>query len=251
VSYLVAGQASPPVHQRRWWSRFLIAAMHIAQPVERGWARYNTRFRTIEIPEALHALRRSWERRAAGALRRRKIDLWSEHGVDRERLLKRMLVFAAEQRWFVRVDPGWSPHDVRFYGDRWCKVDLTTVTENHGGGRLLTRLGLRVQGTLFNSALLVLLAYLFALAHYVDRTLGLAVLPVLALVLLRLASSRRRLSRTVAACVLHVAEELGMTLVDAPELLRPTAQRAEGASAPEVASAHVGSVAAPREAVKL
>ena len=45
VRWLVAGQASPPAHQRRWWSRLLIAAMHVAQPVERGWARYKTPLR--------------------------------------------------------------------------------------------------------------------------------------------------------------------------------------------------------------
>ena len=62
----MAGQASPPVRQRRWWSRLLIAAMHVAQPVERGWARYKTRFETILIPEAFHELLRG-----VGAARRR------------------------------------------------------------------------------------------------------------------------------------------------------------------------------------
>ena len=70
VSILVARQASPPVRQRRWWSRLLIAAMHVAQPVERGSARYRTRFETIVIPEALHGLRRSWERRTGALLQR-------------------------------------------------------------------------------------------------------------------------------------------------------------------------------------
>src|SRR5262249_35653469 len=63
IAWLVAGQASPPVHQRRWGSRFLIAAMHIAQPVERGGARYKTRFLTIESPGTPHHLRRFRGRR--------------------------------------------------------------------------------------------------------------------------------------------------------------------------------------------
>ena len=50
-----------------------------------------------------------------------------------------LLALAARHRWFVRIDSGWETHDVRFYGDRWCKTDLVTVTENHGGGRRLTR----------------------------------------------------------------------------------------------------------------
>ena len=66
---------------------------------------------------------------------------------------KRLLALAAEHRWFVRIDPGWASHDVRFYGDRWCKTDLVTVTENHGGGRRLTRVRLRPAPTLFQKAL--------------------------------------------------------------------------------------------------
>src|SRR5260370_24373922 len=164
VSILVAGQASPPVHQRRWWSGLLIACMHVAQPVERGWARYKTRFETIVIPEALRALRRVWESRAGAVLRRQQLDLWSEDGVGREKLLESVLALTGEAGWFVRVDPGWNGHDVRFYGDRWCKADLVTVTENHGGGKRLTRVRLAPAATLFQKALLLLLGFLLVLA---------------------------------------------------------------------------------------
>src|SRR5260370_19387041 len=88
VSILVAGQASPPVHQRRWWSRLLIACMHVAQPVERGWARYKTRFETIVIPEALHALRRGWGGRGGAGLRRPRPDLRGGGGGGGRRLLE-------------------------------------------------------------------------------------------------------------------------------------------------------------------
>jgi GT2 family glycosyltransferase len=221
VSYLVAGQASPPVHQRRWWSRLLIAAMHIAQPVERGYARYKTRFQTIEIPDPLHELRRIWEKRAAPFLRRNRLELWSELGVGREQLLGRLLALANGHRWFVRVDPGWSPKDARFHGDRWCQADLTTVTEGHGGGRLLTRLDLELSPTLYHNALLFLLAYVLVLVFFVDPRWGLGLVPFFAAIGWRLRSSRRRLRRTIVACILATAEELGMSVVGAPELLRP------------------------------
>jgi hypothetical protein len=220
VAYLVAGQASPPVHQRRFWSRLLIAAMHVAQPVERGWARYKTRFQTIEIPEALRQLRQAWERRGRGVLGRRRVELWSEDGVGREALLERLVALAAQHRWFVRVDPGWAPHDVRFYGDRWCKADLTSVTENHGGGRRLTRLEVHMMATLYHKAVLFLLGYLLALVSLADLRVGaLLLLPGLA-VAWQLAASRRRLRRTLGACILACAEELRLTLVGAPDLLR-------------------------------
>ena len=69
----------------------------------------------------------------------------------------------------MRVDPGWAPHDVRFYGDRWCKADLITVTENHGGGKLLTRLRLRTRATLYHNALLFFLGYLLVLGYFMTR----------------------------------------------------------------------------------
>jgi hypothetical protein len=252
VAYLVAGQASPPVHQRRWWSRLLIAAMHVAQPVERGYARYSTRFKTISIPESLHELRRSWEPRAGVLLRRAELELWSEQGVDRQRLLDRLLALAAERRWFVRLDPGWSARDVRFYGDRWFKADLLTVTENHGGGKRLTRLRLRVQPTLYHSALVLLLGYVLALSWFLDGRWALAFAPFLAAVGWRLSASRRRLRATVNACVLAVAEELGLSVVGAPGILgrgalvRPDRAAEEDRSAPAGALAEGAGASGPR-----
>jgi hypothetical protein len=215
VAFLVAGQASPPVHQRRWWSRLLIAAMQIAQPVERAHARYSMRFRTISIPDALHELRESWEARARNLLGRGELALWSETGVDRRAVLERLLALAAEHSWFVRVDPGWSALDVRFYGDRWCKADLLSVTEDHGAGRKLTRLRSRIQPTLYHNALLLLLGYLLTLVTLFDGRWAPALVPLLAAAAWRLAASRRRLRRTVNASVLAVAEQLGLTVLGA------------------------------------
>ena len=226
VAYRVAGQASPPLPQRRWWSRLLIAAMHVAQPVERGWARYRTRFKTIEIPGALRALRRTWEERGRALLGRDHLDLWSESGVGREALLERLLAFVGEQGWFPRLDPGWSPKDVRFYGDRWCKLDVTTVTENHGGEKRLTRLRLDTKPTLFRDALLLLLSYVLVLAYAWSLTALFAFLPVVPLMAWQLGSSRRRLRRTVMACILSTAEGLGMTVVG--QKTQPASREASG-----------------------
>ncbi|HEY6549322.1 MAG TPA: hypothetical protein VI589_15505, partial [Vicinamibacteria bacterium] len=220
VAYMVAGQAAPPVRQRRWWSRLLIAAMHVAQPVERGWARYSTRFRTIHIPEKLHVVRREWEERAGAILSRAELTLWSESSVGREALLDRLLAFVGEQGWFPRLDPGWAPKDVRFYGDRWCKADLVTVTENHGGERRLTRLRLDMQPTLFHNALLFVLGYFMILSWAWSPAALLALAPVVLLTGWQFASSRRRLRRTVMACILATAERLGMTVAGEPTALK-------------------------------
>jgi O-antigen biosynthesis protein len=221
IAWLVAGQASPPVHQRRFWSRLLIAAMHVAQPVERGWARYKARFTTIEIPDAFHALRVAWERRRAGRLlARRQVGLWSETGVGREKLLESLLALAAENQWFVRVDPGWDSHDVRFYGDRWCKTDLCTVTENHGGGKMLTRVRLEPAPTLFQRVLWVTLGYVWLMAWCVGGAWTLAATPVVLGLLLHLRRSERRLNAVVVATLLTVAEQSGMTVVGWPDAFK-------------------------------
>jgi O-antigen biosynthesis protein len=229
VAWLVAGQASPPLHQRRWWSRLLIAAMHVAQPVERGWARYRTRFETIVIPPAFHALRRAWQRRAGRLLERRSIELWSEQGIGREKLLESILKLAAENRWFVRVDPGWSARDVRFYGDRWCKSDLLTATENHGAGKMVTRVRLLPAATLFQKALWMALGFVLVLAWAVSPTVAAFMVPVLLALLVAVRVSGRRLNAVVMAAVLSVAEQLRMTVVGAPRLFeRPLETVGEG-----------------------
>jgi glycosyltransferase involved in cell wall biosynthesis len=219
IAWLVAGQASPPPRQRRFWSRPLIAAMHVAQPVERGWARYKTRFETILIPEAFHELRASWRRRAGRLLGSRQVSLWSENGVDREKLLEQLLQVTAEHRWFVRIDPGWASHDVRFYGDRWCKTDLATVSENHGGGRFLTRVRLRPAATMFQKALWLALAYASVLAWGISPRAAAVLSPLLLAALAWMWHSGRRLNGVVMASVLLIARQLGMTVVGEPDAL--------------------------------
>jgi GT2 family glycosyltransferase len=238
IAWMVAGQATPPVHQRRFWSRLLIAAMHVAQPVERGWARYKSRFTSIEIPAAFHTLRRAWKRRAPRLLGQRQIDLWSETGVGRDKLLQSLLALAAENRWFVRVDPGWDSHDVRFYGDRWCKTDLVTVTEQHGGGKLLTRVRLEPAATFFQRVLWFALAYVWLAVYGVGGPWTLATTPILLALLLHVRHAGRRLNAVVVASVLTIAEQIGMTVVGEPDAFkRPLPAMEEGESMPMPSSA--------------
>jgi hypothetical protein len=207
--------------------------MHVAQPVERGSSRYKARFRTIQIPEAFHELRREWEQRAGGVLDRGRIELWSEGSVPREKLLERLLQLAAQHHWFIRIDPGWAPHDVRFYGDRWSKADVSTVTENHGGGRLLTKVRLKLQPTLYQKALWFLIGYVFVLAWFVDRRSELLLVPVLGFLAFKLFAARRLLRRTIVAGLLQSAQDLAMALVGDPELLKkPEPARPAAPAAP-------------------
>jgi hypothetical protein len=220
VAWAIAGQASPPPGQRRWWSRLLIAAMHVVQPVARGWARYKSRFETHVIPESFHALRRAWRDRAPRLLGRRQIGLWSEDQTSREKLLETLLQMTAQQRWFVHVDPGWESHDVRLYGDKWCQTDLVTVTENHGGGRRLTRIRLLPRATFFQKVLWIAIAYVLLVAVGLGQEELLLVSPVLLGLLAWVSASGRRLNAVVVASVLDAAEHLGMTVVGEPDAFK-------------------------------
>jgi glycosyltransferase involved in cell wall biosynthesis len=254
VAWVVAGQASPPVHQRRWWSRLLIAAMHVLQPVARGYARYQTRFKTRHVPEALRALAREWEERAPLLLRRREIGLWSEDGQGREQLLERLVAFARSQGAAFRADSGWEPIDLTFRGDRWSNVELTTVTEEHGGGKRLTRVRTRLHATPSFYAILAATIYLTlfvslrtttslwtadwpltsapawwpAWLWQPDVDLAIIVVPLLA-VLWVVAASSRRLRRVATASLLSVAESMGMSVVGAPDALKKPALGAQAA----------------------
>jgi hypothetical protein len=256
VAFMVAGQASPPVHQRRWWSRLLIAGMHVAQPVARGYARYQTRFRTRHVSEALRALAHQWEGRAPALLRQRSLGLWSEDGQGREQLLEGLVAQARAQGANLRADTGWEPFDLTFRGDRWSNVELTTVTEEHGGGRRLTRVRTRLRATASFYATLAATIYLTTIVSLwsptslwtadwpltsdpawwprwmwePDLDLAIVLLPVL-VVLWAVFASSRRLRRVANASLLSVAESLGMTVVGAPEALRRTAPAGAPAAA--------------------
>ena len=245
VAWVVAGQASPPVHQRRWWSRLLIAAMHLLQPVARGYARYQTRFKTRHVPEALHELARQWEERAPLLLRQRELGLWSEDGLGREQLLEGLVAFARARGATFRADSGWEPIDLTFRGDRWSNVELTSVTEEHGGGKRLTRVRTRLRATPSFYAVLAATLYLTLLVSLwtptslwtadwpltseptwwpgwlwrPDVDLAVVLVPIVA-VLWVVVSSSRRLRRVATASLLAVAESLSMSVVGSPEALR-------------------------------
>jgi hypothetical protein len=164
-------------------------------------------------------------------LQRTQLDLWSENWTSREKLLESLLALTAEAGWFVRLDPGWNCHDVRFYGDRWCKADLVTVTENHGGGRLLTRVRLKPAATLFQKALLVLLGYVLVFAWGITPAAAVLVSPLLVAWVVWLRVSGARLRSVVMASVLTVAERLGMTVVGQPKAFEKVDREPLGAMA--------------------
>ena len=142
VCAVAALQAPLPRHQKRWWSRPLIALLHALQPLARGWARYRGRMpwrlrrdRASDSLEAM-ALRRS-------PVRLDRVDLWSDRPVERVQVLQQILEQLERAGWSVRPDTGWNAYDFEAATGPWAAVRLVSALELYPGGR--RRLCLRLQ----------------------------------------------------------------------------------------------------------
>ena len=130
----------------RWWSRPLVAALFLLQPIVRGWARYRERLRPQNTPSPQPSLE-------SQALVHNKAPLdeacyWSENRVDRVQFVADLLKRLDEMGWPNKSDIGWSEFDIELFGNRWNRVQLTTASEDHHQGRSLLRARLRPRWTL-------------------------------------------------------------------------------------------------------
>jgi hypothetical protein len=141
LSYMVRAQIEPKfdtVH-----ARLLVMLLAFVQPLVRGFSRYFTWLRFKRTPANVirkheHLPQRD---RFAGNLSRRVF--WSEQGRDRHYLLGAIFQVLDEEGWRYSTDSGWNEWDIQIYGNFWWSIALQTVTEYHGGGKCLTRVGLR------------------------------------------------------------------------------------------------------------
>ncbi len=145
---------------RPWRStraRLLLWFLLLAQPVTRGWTRFLWSVRLGHYPGGpwLPRLgdgppRRGLYKRVAA------VDLWSDDGGDRNRLLEALMASLRASGLPVTTDDGWRDWDLETTSGRWWRVRLSSVTEYHGGGRCLTRV--RIASRLARLALPVLIA---------------------------------------------------------------------------------------------
>jgi hypothetical protein len=120
-----------------WWSRPLVAYLHIAQPVVRGWHRIWGRVRRRRAADPILA---QW-RAARGSSRGVETSLyWDDrHGRGREHLLDAVISQAADDGWLGDFGDGWAAWDIRLIGDCWHDITVRTATEELGRGRRFTR----------------------------------------------------------------------------------------------------------------
>lgn len=134
-------QASLSRQKARWWSRPLVGLMYLLQPIVRGWARYRTRLAPLRwnlgTRQNLDSVALAYSRRGLG-----QVDYWTERRIDRLRFLQDILKRLDDQGWPNRADVGWSDYDLEISDGRWCKLQVTTVSEQHPGGKQMIRVRL-------------------------------------------------------------------------------------------------------------
>jgi GT2 family glycosyltransferase len=119
-------------------ARLLVMALCYAQPLVRSWARYRMRLFSYGYPVPGPALPESQEvgMPLGGG---RTLAYWSEAGHDRTELLGLFIAHLMEYRWGTTIDSGWADWDVEVHYHPWTFLRVTTVQEDHGGGKRLIR----------------------------------------------------------------------------------------------------------------
>jgi GT2 family glycosyltransferase len=142
VCVMAAAQAKIPDRKKQFWSRPLVALMYFLQPMVRGAARYQGR---LNLPATPLAARRNLDLLSLKYQRQDVQDVryWAENWVDRLDFVLRILAQLDQQGWPNKSDAGWNTYDVEIFGDRWSRLQLTTVSEYFDSGKQMIRCRLR------------------------------------------------------------------------------------------------------------
>ena len=232
MCFTAAWQANLPARKDHWWSRPLVALLFFLQPIVRGWARHRRNLfgqqASLDNRETLDSISLETPNQQLGT----RI-YWAENGVDRMAFLARVLARLDERGWRNKPDAGWSSYDVEIYGSRWARLQLTTASEFHQGGRQLLRCRLQAQWSLFSRVFfwaiagseLVLIGFLtrgWPTPKWWSWLLLLTLPPLIWF----LNECRRDLQRLIAAFLDERAKEFGLAHVPPPETNRdPRARR--------------------------
>lgn len=154
VAVLAASRAELPLWQRRFWSKPLIALLYLLQPVVRGWPRYAHRLKRPETPTSARAAVRALAEQYKKVTSVHTVHYWNERSLERVEFLQQLLALLDRDNWQASADSGWDEFDVTVLGDRFTKVVISTVSENHGGEKRLLRARLSARWTLLGKLLL-------------------------------------------------------------------------------------------------
>jgi O-antigen biosynthesis protein len=128
VCAVAAAQAHVPREKRRWWSRPVVAAMFLLQPIVRGWHRLKVRLNFELAPPPQQLMARAHDAPDT-------VVFWSAGHADRYRFLEAIQSQVAAQSRPARLDTGWDRFDLEVQASAWNRIQLTTVTEELDQGR--------------------------------------------------------------------------------------------------------------------
>jgi GT2 family glycosyltransferase len=168
VCSAAGAQAEIPKSRKRWWSRPLVALLFFLQPVVRGWAR---RVGRLQLFANGDAARTTFESATLmdSTESLDEVRYWAQQRVDRARFVAHVVEELDRRGWQHRTDIGWSAFDVELHGNRWRKLQLTTVAEDHAAGQMI-RCRLQTRWTLLAKTVFWLLLGLGLLATGFLRT---------------------------------------------------------------------------------
>jgi GT2 family glycosyltransferase len=145
VAALQAAQARLSRSHDGFVSRCVVAGLSYLQPLVRSGRRYKTRlFCPLD--------RRGGPEPAADGAPlplsgQRTLGYWTEDWKERTELLRIAATALAEARWGVAYDSGWEKWDLELHAHPWSRVEVRTVQEEHGGGKRLIRLTVRLRAS--------------------------------------------------------------------------------------------------------
>ena len=120
----------------------------VLQPLIRGGARYWYRWRVSGPPDALQDFAAPRAPRLRGEFHRsRMLAFWGEKTPPRLAVLDRLVRRMSSLHWFYAANSAWEPWDLALVVSWWFKVRVTTAEEDHGQGRRLMRVRLRLVPT--------------------------------------------------------------------------------------------------------
>ncbi|MBN1517760.1 glycosyltransferase [Candidatus Sumerlaeota bacterium] len=126
---------------------FNVLLLWILQPVLRGGMRYWRRLRTIQPSTPPQALKDDEPRVADPFLNAKILRYWGEETLPRLDVVRKFAGKMARRHWIFTPNTEWEPWDLSVVVSWWFKVRLTTSEENHGAGKRLLRIRLRLVPT--------------------------------------------------------------------------------------------------------
>ena len=163
VTTLAAARVELPPWQKRWWSRPLVAILYLLQPIVRGWPRYARQLHLSETPPAARQTVRTLAAQYEKLGYNHTVNYWNEKSIERLSFLEALLELLDRDQWQSRTDSGWDEYDVTIFGDRFSKVVVKTVSENHGGEKRLLRARLSAGWTLRGKISLFVIALIMCI----------------------------------------------------------------------------------------